>query len=155
MRPSSARTLRPISNSTRHSVFLSATTASGDFRDHPLLQPVLPYKGAGVLPRDVDVHVDSATHEVIEENTRRTILTTWFELHTKPLRELAESMMHAPPRHCLTDFDGDHTGRPACAQREDDPVDLPDFAPVGIDYLLVEDVAGEWQRVIHRAPPAE
>src|SRR4030095_2411280 len=154
-RPPRARTRRPSSSSTRHSAFLSATHPSGNLRAHALLEPVLPDKRSSAFPRDVNVHVDSPTHEVVEEDPRRTLLMTWFEFRPKPVGKVPDSMMHAAPRGRLTDFHRDHTRRTMFTQGEDDPIDLADFTSVGIDHLLVENVACQRQWLIPRAPPAE
>jgi len=101
------------------------------------------------------VHVDPAAYDVIEEDTRRTLLTTRFEFGPQPLGEVSESMMHAPPCDRLANLHRKHARRAAFSKREDDSVNLADLASVGIDDLLVQDVAYQRQWFIHRAPPVE
>src|SRR5678809_927765 len=93
-RPSWPRTRRPSRSSTRHSVFFSATTSSGNFRDYPLLQPVFPYTRTCSLPRQVDMDIDPAAHEMLEQDTWRTGLPAGLELRPQPLGEVAEAMMN-------------------------------------------------------------
>src|SRR5436853_6251192 len=152
-RPSGACTFLPSSSSTRAS-FFSATPSSRNFRDDAIFEPVLPNERLRPPPRHVDVDVDAAPDEVLEADARPPVLSR-LESGAQPVGEVAEPVMQAAPRGGLADLHRDDTRRPMRTQLQDDAVDLANLVLVGIDHLLVENVAPPRQRFIHRAPPVE
>src|SRR5204862_2457543 len=109
--------------------------ASWNPGDDAVLEPVFPHERLRPLPRDVDVHIDAAADEVVEQHARRLVLPR-LELRAQPVGQRAEAVMDLTPGGGLTDLHRDDTRRTIRPRLQNEAVYFPDLVPFGIEDLL-------------------